>query len=89
MPHRPDGKTLTAINSALALSGSYECRALLIDARSQASRRSAQSLGLRAIRSGLSETLKAKSEQKLSLVPITPTLTLLPAGVPIPIPLAA
>jgi capsular exopolysaccharide synthesis family protein len=36
---------------------------------------------------GLSETLKAKGEQKLALVPITPLLTLLPAGQPVPDPI--
>ena len=33
--------------------------------------------------SGLSEALRATTEQKLALVPITPRLTLLPAGQPI------
>jgi protein-tyrosine kinase len=79
-----DGKTMTAINLALALSGSYKRRVLLIDADL---RRPSigESLGLEQS-AGLSEALKAGSEQKLAVIPITATLTLLPAGRPDPDP---
>ena len=81
-----DGKTLTAINLALALSGSYNRRVLLIDADL---RRPAigEALGL-SKSAGLSEALKSTSEEKLKLIPLTSTLTLLPAGRPDPDPLA-
>jgi capsular exopolysaccharide synthesis family protein len=36
---------------------------------------------------GLSETLRSRTEQQLALVQLTPTLTLLPAGQPIPDPI--
>lgn len=80
-----DGKTMTAINLALALSGSYKRRVLLIDADL---RRPSigESLGLEHS-AGLSEALKAGSEQKLAVIPITATLTLLPAGRPDPDPI--
>jgi protein-tyrosine kinase len=82
-----DGKTLTAINLALALSGSYHRRVLLIDADL---RRPAigKASGLNGA-SGLSEGLKAKTEQKLMVVPLTPTLTLLPGGAPDPDPMGS
>jgi len=79
-----DGKSLTAINLALSLSGSYKRRVLLIDGDLRRPSIS-QSLGLQRS-AGLSEVLKANSEQKLTLIPITPTLTLLPAGRPDPDP---
>jgi capsular exopolysaccharide synthesis family protein len=73
-----DGKTLTAINLALTLSGSYKRRVLLIDADLR--RPSAgESMGLHCA-TGLSDALKAKQEQLLALIPVTPTLSLLPAG---------
>jgi capsular exopolysaccharide synthesis family protein len=81
-----DGKTLTSINLALALSGSYKRKVLLIDADLR--RPSiAQALGL-GHATGLSEALKATHDRKLSVVPVTPTLTLLPSGQPDPDPLA-
>jgi protein-tyrosine kinase len=81
-----DGKTLTAINLALILSESYRRRVLLIDA----------DLRRPAIRDvshlpnvlGLSDGLRAKTEQKLSVMQITKTLTLLPAGRPDPDPMS-
>ena len=81
-----DGKTLTALNLALSLSGSYKRHVLLVDADLR--RPSiANSLGLQQS-SGLSEALKAGKEHKLPIVPITPTLTILPSGRPDPDPLA-
>jgi protein-tyrosine kinase len=81
-----DGKTLTAINLALALSGSYKRHVLLIDAdlRRPALGRAAGLDGSM----GLSEGLKAANEQKLPLVPLTSWLTLLPAGAPDPDPMS-
>jgi capsular exopolysaccharide synthesis family protein len=80
-----DGKTLTAINLALALSTSYKRRVLLIDADLRRPSIGA-SLGLSSM-AGLSEALKAKHERKLTLIPITPLLTVLPAGQPDPDPI--
>jgi capsular exopolysaccharide synthesis family protein len=82
-----DGKTLTAINLALALSGSYKRRVLLIDADL---RRPSigKAWGLNGS-GGLSEGLKAQGEQKLKVIPITPTLTLLPGGAPDPDPMSS
>jgi capsular exopolysaccharide synthesis family protein len=81
-----DGKTITAINLALALSGSYRRKVLLIDADL---RRPSigQSLGVKHS-AGLSEALKATHEQRLRVIPITQMLTLLPSGRPDPDPLA-
>lgn len=82
-----DGKTLTAINLALALSGSYKRRVLLVDADLR--RPSiAKASGLNGS-SGLSEVLKSKGEQKLTVVPLTTTLTLLPGGSPDPDPMSS
>lgn len=76
-----DGKTLTAVNLALVLAESYRSRVLLIDADLR--RPSIPSVADLGDASGLSETLRSATEQKLALVPITPRLTLLPAGQPI------
>jgi protein-tyrosine kinase len=76
-----DGKTLTAINLALVLSQSYRSKVLLVDADLR--RPSIPSVIDIADGSGLSETLRAVSDQKLALVPLAPGLTLLPAGQPI------
>jgi capsular exopolysaccharide synthesis family protein len=82
-----DGKTLTAINLALALSASYKRRVLLVDADL---RRPSigKATGLNGS-SGLSEGLKATAERKLKVVPLTPTLTLLPGGAPDPDPMGS
>lgn len=76
-----DGKTLTAINIALVLSDSFNARVLLIDA----DLRNPSIPGVVDFghESGLSEALRAKTDQRLALVALTPRLTLLPAGQPI------
>jgi capsular exopolysaccharide synthesis family protein len=76
-----DGKTLTAINLALVLAGSFNSEVLLVDADLR--RPSIPSVVDFSQEAGLSEALAAKSEQKLALVRIAPRLTLLPAGQPI------
>ncbi len=76
-----DGKTLSAVNLALVLAESYRAEVLLIDADlRRPSIPSVVDLGEGA---GLSEALRAPTEQKLALARIAPTLTLLPAGQPI------
>lgn len=75
-----DGKTLTAINLAVVLSGSYGLNVLLIDADLR--RPSIGGLTGLEGQKGLSEALKAKVEQKLTLIELTPTLTVLPGGAP-------
>src|SRR5262245_29624538 len=78
--HAADGKTLTAVNLALVLSESYRRRVLLVegDLRRPAISRVA---GV-AIGPGLNEALKADDDRQPSLVRLTETLTLLPAGQP-------
>lgn len=76
-----DGKTLTAVNLALVLAESYRYNVLLVDADLR--RPSIPRLEDVAEGSGLGEVLRAPKEQKLALVPITPGLTLLPAGQPV------
>lgn len=80
-----DGKTLTAVNLALVLSESYRRRVLLVDADLR--RPSIPDVVDLVDGVGLSETLTARTEQKLALVRLTPMLTLLPAGQPIPDPI--
>ena len=76
-----DGKTLTAINLSLVMAESYRYNVLLIDADLR--RPSIPSVVDLGEGTGLSEGLRAATEQKLALVPLTPRLTLLPAGQPI------
>jgi capsular exopolysaccharide synthesis family protein len=76
-----DGKTLTALNLALVLSESYRYRVLLIDADLR--RPSIPCVVDLGEGTGLSEALRAVTEQKLALAPATSMLTLLPAGQPI------
>ena len=76
-----DGKTLTSINLALVLAESYRYNVLLVDADLR--RPSITNLVDLGEGSGLSEALRSPTDQKLALVPITPRLTLLPAGQPI------
>jgi capsular exopolysaccharide synthesis family protein len=73
-----DWKTMTSMNLALVLSGSYGRRVLLIDADLR--RPSIQSLSQMPDSPGLSDALKADGEQKLAVVPLTENLVLLPAG---------
>lgn len=75
-----DGKTLTAVNLSLVLSESYRRRVLLVEADL---RRPAitRVLGV-PMGAGLSEALKSSEAQQPSLVQLTPTLTVLPAGQP-------
>jgi capsular exopolysaccharide synthesis family protein len=79
-----DGKTHVAVNLALTLSDSYRRRVLLIDADLR------QPLlhwifGV-SNSQGLSEALKATTDEPVRPVAITDTLTLLPAGRPDPSP---
>lgn len=73
-----DGKTLTAVNLAMVLAESYRYRVLLVDADLR--RPSIPSVVDLGDGAGLSDALRATKEQKLALVPLTPRLTLLPAG---------
>lgn len=81
-----EGKTLTAINLAVVLSESYGRRVLLIDADLR--RPSIGDVVDVTGSVGLSATLKARQDQKLAVIPLSPTLTLLPAGPPDPDPLS-
>jgi protein-tyrosine kinase len=75
-----DGKTITAVNLSLVLSEAYRRRVLLVEGdlrRPAISRVAGIPPG-----PGLSEALKAHDERRPSLVPLTDTLTLLPAGLP-------
>lgn len=76
-----DGKTLTAVNLALVLSESYRYNVLLLDADLR--RPSIPNVIDVGGGSGLSDALRSPVERKLALVPITPRLTVLPAGQPI------
>ena len=76
-----DGKTLTAVNLALVLAESYRYNVLLVDADLR--RPSIPSVIDLGEGSGLSDVLRATTEQKLALVSVTPRLTLLPAGSPV------
>jgi protein-tyrosine kinase len=75
-----DGKTTTAVNLSLVLSESYRRRVLLVegDLRRPAISRV---VGVPA-GPGLSEALRSHDDRRPSLVQLTETLTLLPAGQP-------
>jgi protein-tyrosine kinase len=75
-----DGKSLTAFNLALVLSESYRRRVLLVegDLRRPAI---ASAVGI-PVGAGLTEALKATDDRKATLVQLTETLALLPAGRP-------
>ncbi|MGH9158491.1 MAG: CpsD/CapB family tyrosine-protein kinase [Vicinamibacteraceae bacterium] len=75
-----DGKTLTATNLALTLSESYRRDVLLVDADLR--RPSLHEIFQVPNVSGLNEGLQADSDEKLSTLRVTDTLTLLPAGRP-------
>lgn len=76
-----DGKTLTAVNLAIVLSASYQRRVLLVDADLR--QPSIGNIADLANGPGLSEALRAKSDERVALVNVTPTLTILPAGQPL------
>lgn len=73
-----DGKTMTSMNLALVLSGSYGRRVLLIDADLR--RPSIQALSQVPDGPGLSDALKADIDEKLTVYQLTGNLVLLPAG---------
>lgn len=75
-----EGKTLTATNLALTLSESYRKRVLLIDADL---RRPGVNIAFGiAKQAGLSEALASDEPTKLSVIQLSPTLAVLPAGHP-------
>jgi capsular exopolysaccharide synthesis family protein len=80
-----EGKTLTALNLALVLSESFRRRVLLIDADLR--RPKITELANVTI-DGLGDVVKALEHRKAPLIPVTDTLTLLPAGRPDPNPLS-
>jgi protein-tyrosine kinase len=82
-----EGKTLTATNLALTLSGSYGRNVLLVDADLR--RPSLHQMFNVANVSGLSDLLSPGSSATPSLMAISPRLTLLTAGRPDPDPMAA
>jgi capsular exopolysaccharide synthesis family protein len=75
-----EGKTLTATNLALTLSESYRRKVLLIDADLR--RPSLHHMfGVPNVL-GLSDALKGEADRKLSVIQVSPNLTVLPAGRP-------
>jgi protein-tyrosine kinase len=81
-----EGKTLTASNLALTLSESYQRRVLLVDADLR--RPSIHQLFALPSLSGLSDGLRSIEDRKLTLVEVSPRLTVLPAGRPDPDPMS-
>ncbi len=82
-----EGKSLTATNLALTFSESYHRTVLLVDADL---RRPTLHETFRVPNvSGLSDGLRADTEEKLSLVQVSPRLTLLTAGRPDPDPMSS
>jgi capsular exopolysaccharide synthesis family protein len=79
-----DGKTVTAFNLALILSESYQRHVLLIDADLR-NPSICQLIGMHP-GGGLNDALKSAIDAKVSAVPLTPRLTLLPGGRPEPDP---
>ncbi len=82
-----EGKTLTAANLALTLSESYRRRVLLLDAdlRQPAVHQIFQVPNV----SGLTDGLKADAPQKLTVIQVSPSLSILPAGRPEPDPMSS
>jgi len=81
-----EGKTLTAANVAFTLSESFRQRTLLIDADL---RRPTVDKVLDIMNvSGLSDALDAPEDQKLTIVEMSPWLSVLPAGRPNPDPMS-
>jgi protein-tyrosine kinase len=81
-----DGKSLTAANLALTLSESYRREVLLIDADLR--RPSLHQLFDVPNVAGLNDGLLSRDDERLAAVKITSTLTLLPAGRPVPDPMS-
>ena len=82
-----EGKSLTAANLALTLSGSYRKRVLLIDADLR--RPTMHNVFSIDTSYGLGDGLDPSSEAKLVVRQISPTLAVLPAGRPMTDPMAA
>lgn len=81
-----EGKTLTATNLALTLSESYRREVLLIDGDLR--RPTLHEVFQVPNVSGLGDGLKAEAEEKLSVIKISPNLSLLTAGRPDPDPMS-
>lgn len=81
-----EGKTLTATNLALTLSESYRRSVLLVDADLRRPTLH-DTFGVPNV-FGLGDVLRAGHDQKLSLLQVTPCLTLLTAGRPDPDPMS-
>jgi len=75
-----EGKTLTAVNLALTLSGSYRREVLLIDGDMR--RPSIHSIFQVPNDVGLSNALKADAQRKVSVIEISEHLSVLPSGPP-------
>jgi protein-tyrosine kinase len=86
-PWAGDGKTMTSLNLSFVLSESYRRKVLLIDADLR--RPSISNLSRITPTCGLSDGLKSKGDQKLSVLKISENLTLLPAGRPDPDPMSS
>lgn len=82
-----EGKSLSAVNTALTLSESYQRRVLLIDADLR--RPTIQRLFGLPANSGLIEGLRAEQEYPMTPVQMTERLWVLPAGRPDPDPISA
>lgn len=80
-----EGKTMTALNLALVLSESFRRRVLIIDADL---RRPKLTELANVTVDGLGDVVKALEHRKAPLIPVTDTLTLLPAGRPDPDPMS-
>lgn len=81
-----EGKTLTAANLALTLAESYRRSVLLVDADLR--RPSLHTLFGLPNHSGLTESLRAREDRRLTLIEVSPRLTVLPAGRPDPDPMS-
>ncbi len=80
-----EGKTLTAANLALTLSKSFKRRVLLVD--TDLRRPMVHEVFGVANTAGLNDGLAAPGDVKLSLIEVSPRLTVLPAGPPNPDPM--
>jgi protein-tyrosine kinase len=82
-----EGKSLTAVNTALTLSDSYQRRVLLVDADLR--RPTIQRIFGLPANSGLIEGLRSEKEYSMTPVQMTERLYVLPAGRPDPDPISA